>query len=51
VVVNLADVAEYVGLAPLVGVRLEELQRVKAPGGVAVVYAYHPAEAEGPAGG
>jgi 4-amino-4-deoxy-L-arabinose transferase-like glycosyltransferase len=51
VVVNVADVAEYVGLAPLVGVRLEELERVKAPGGVAVVYAYHPAEAEGADGG
>jgi len=44
VVVNGADVDGYVGLDDLVGVRLEEVQRVETEGGVAFVYAYHPAE-------
>jgi 4-amino-4-deoxy-L-arabinose transferase-like glycosyltransferase len=44
VVVNRADVEEYVGLDDLVGVRLEEVERIEAEGEVALVYAYHPIE-------
>jgi 4-amino-4-deoxy-L-arabinose transferase-like glycosyltransferase len=45
VVVNRADVEEYVGLDDLVELRrLEELERIEAEGEVALVYAYHPVE-------
>jgi hypothetical protein len=40
VIVNQSDVPEYVGLAPLVGAALHEVQRVEAEGETAVVYAY-----------
>jgi len=42
VVVNAADVEEYVGLDDLFGTRLEEVQRVEAAGQVALVLAYRP---------
>jgi 4-amino-4-deoxy-L-arabinose transferase-like glycosyltransferase len=45
VVVNRADVPEYIGLDDLVDVRrLEEVERIEAEGEVALVYAYHPVE-------
>jgi hypothetical protein len=40
VIVNAHDVAEYVGLEPLVGVALREVQRVEAEGETAIVWAY-----------
>lgn len=45
VVVNAADVAEYVGLTPLVGARLVPLHRVEAEGEAALVYRWLPAPA------
>lgn len=43
VVVNAADVEEYVGLDDLVGSRLAEVQRLEVAGEVALVFAYRPA--------
>lgn len=48
VIVNAHDVAEYVGLEPLVGVALREVQRIEAEGETAVVWAF---TGEPPAGG
>jgi hypothetical protein len=43
VVVNAADVEEYVGLDDLVGSRLAEVQRLEVAGEVALVFTYRPA--------
>jgi hypothetical protein len=51
VIVKETDVAEYVGLAALVGHRLEQRRRVEAEGEVALVYAYRPAPPQARAAG